>query len=74
MLSCRDGFKYLVEEDIYSMYYVYEHYKKDSDAIFYVGIGKIENGRYNRANSISKRNPHWHVVAKKIWLLFKNSF
>lgn len=47
------------------MYYVYEHYKKDSDAIFYVGIGKIENGRYNRANSISKRNPHWHAAAKK---------
>ena len=51
--------------DIYSMYYVYEHYKKDTDQIFYVGIGKIESGKYNRANSLAKRNPHWNAVVKK---------
>jgi hypothetical protein len=51
--------------DTYSMYYVYEHYKKDTDQIFYVGIGKIEDGKYERANSSAKRNPHWHATAKK---------
>lgn len=47
------------------MYYVYEHYKEGSDTIFYVGIGKIENGSYPRSNSSAKRNPHWHAVVKK---------
>lgn len=54
-----------MEVDIYSMYYVYEHYKEGSDTIFYVGIGKIENGSYPRSNSLAKRNPHWHAVVKK---------
>ncbi len=52
-------------EDTYSMYYVYEHYKKDTDQIFYVGIGKLENGKYERSNSSGKRNPHWHSTVKK---------
>jgi hypothetical protein len=47
------------------MYYVYEHYKKDTDQIFYVGIGKLENGKYERSNSTTKRNPHWHSTVKK---------
>lgn len=47
------------------MYYAYEHYKKDTDQIFYVGIGKIENGKYQRAYSLAKRNPHWHATVKK---------
>jgi hypothetical protein len=47
------------------MYYVYEHYKKDTDQIFYVGIGKLENGKYERSNSTAKRNPHWHSTVKK---------
>ena len=54
-----------MEEDTYSMYYVYEHYKKDTDQIFYVGIGKLENGKYERSNSTAKRNPHWHSTVKK---------
>ena len=47
------------------MYYVYEHYKKDTDQIFYVGIGKIENDKYERAYSRTKRNPHWYATVKK---------
>ena len=47
------------------MYYVYEHYKKDTDQIFYVGIGKMEDGKYQRADSNIKRNPHWHSTVKK---------
>jgi hypothetical protein len=57
--------KILEDVDIYSMYYVYEHYKKDTDRIFYVGIGKIEKGKYQRADSHIKRNPHWHATVKK---------
>jgi len=55
----------LAGEDIYSMYYAYEHYKKGTDQIFYVGIGKIEEGKYQRAYSLAKRNTHWHATAKK---------
>lgn len=47
------------------MYYVYEHYKKGTDEIFYVGIGRVENGKYLRSNSSAKRNPHWHAIVKK---------
>jgi hypothetical protein len=42
------------------MFYVYEHTRPDTTAIFYVGKG---NG--NRLNSLSDRNRHWkHIVAK----------
>lgn len=47
------------------MYYVYEHYKKTDDEIFYVGIGRSINGQYTRASSNIKRNPHWHSVVNK---------
>lgn len=52
-------------EDIYSIYYVYEHYKEGTNQIFYVGIGRIEDGKYMRANSRNKRNPHWNSIVKK---------
>jgi hypothetical protein len=61
-------------EGIYSMYYVYEHYKKDTDEIFYVGIGRIENGKYNRAASSIKRNPHWKSTTKKHGFYYKIVF
>lgn len=56
------------------MYYVYEHYKKDTDEIFYVGIGKIENGKYKRASSSLKRNSHWKSVSKKHGFYYKIVF
>jgi hypothetical protein len=64
----------LAGEDIYSMYYAYEHYKKDTDQIFYVGIGKIDEGKYQRAYSLAKRNPHWHATAKKYGFDYKIVF
>jgi hypothetical protein len=63
-----------VEEDIYSMYYVYEHYKKDTGDIFYVGIGKIKNGKYERAYSNTKRNRHWHSTVKKHGFIYSIVF
>ena len=47
------------------MYYVYEHYKKSTNRIFYVGIGRSKNGKYDRSESTSKRNIHWKYVVKK---------
>ena len=54
-------------EDIYNMYYVYEHYKKTDGTIFYVGIGKntINKTKYSRASSFMKRNPHWRAIVNK---------
>lgn len=42
------------------MFYVYEHSRNDTNAIFYVGKGK----EY-RANSAKDRNQHWHNVVNK---------
>ena len=56
------------------MYYVYEHYKKLTDEIFYVGIGRITNNRYERANSSAKRNNHWNSVVKKYGFYYKIVF
>ena len=41
-------------------YYLYEHYRKDTGAVFYVGKGKG-----SRANRVSNRNKYWrNIVAK----------
>lgn len=42
------------------MFYVYEHLRKDTNAIFYVGKGKGD-----RANSMKNRNRYWHHVINK---------
>jgi hypothetical protein len=42
------------------MFYVYEHIRPDTNAVFYVGKGKG-----SRINSLSDRNRYWnHIVAK----------
>jgi len=56
------------------MYYVYEHYRKDTSEIFYVGIGRLENGKYKRASSSFKRNPHWKSVSEKHGFYYKIVF
>lgn len=56
------------------MYYVYEHYKKSTEEIFYVGIGRSENGKYERASNSLKRNPHWEAVFKKYGFYYKIVF
>lgn len=42
------------------MFYVYEHIRNDTNAVFYVGKGK----EY-RANSKKDRNKYWHHVVNK---------
>lgn len=43
------------------MYYVYEHWRLDSDTCFYVG-----KGSGNRAYSRARRNAHWHNIVAKL--------
>ena len=54
-------------------YYVYEHWRKDKNECFYVGIGKILklskvygfNTKYSRAFEKTKRSDYWkNIVAK----------
>jgi hypothetical protein len=51
---------------------VYIHRRKDTNEIFYVGIGKKEY----RASSKSRDNPYWHHIVKKygytIEIIFKD--
>jgi hypothetical protein len=43
------------------MAYIYKHIRKDTNKVFYVGIGKNKN----RKNSKYSRNEHWHSITKK---------
>jgi hypothetical protein len=43
------------------MAYVYKHIRKDTNEIFYIGIGKNKN----RKDSKYSRNTHWHNIVKK---------
>lgn len=42
------------------MFYVYEHIRLDTNAVFYVG-----KGCGGRVRSKDKRNKHWHAIAAK---------
>jgi len=44
------------------VYYVYEHTRNDTNQIFYVGKGKVGNGR---CNSKHNRNRYWHNIVNK---------
>jgi hypothetical protein len=43
------------------MAYVYKHIRKDTDSVFYIGIGK----NIKRKDSKYCRNSHWHNIVKK---------
>jgi hypothetical protein len=45
------------------MAYVYKHITKDTNIIFYIGIGSDK--KYKRANSKYKRNKYWHNIVNK---------
>lgn len=46
------------------MAYVYKHIRKDTNEVFYIGIGSDKN--YNRANSKSGRNKYWKRIINKV--------
>lgn len=43
------------------MAYVYRHIRKDTNEVFYIGIGK----KKERKDSKDSRNTHWHNITKK---------
>ncbi len=44
------------------MAYIYKHIRKDTNEVFYIGIGKSKN----RIKSKDNRNNHWHNIVKKV--------
>ena len=59
-------------------YYVYAHYTKDTNTIFYIGVGTILNlntdkkkSKYSRAYHTANRNKFWNHVYKKHGLIVK---
>lgn len=47
-------------------FYVYAHYRKSDDILFYIGKGSTR-----RASDKSNRNPHWHNVVNKHGYYYK---
>jgi hypothetical protein len=43
------------------MSYIYKHIRKDTNQIFYIGLGKNKK----RMDSKYSRNKHWHSITKK---------
>lgn len=50
----------MVIENAKSNFYVYEHIRKDSNSVFYVG-----KGSYKRARAKNCRNRYWHHIVNK---------
>jgi hypothetical protein len=46
------------------MAYVYKHIRKDTDEVFYIGIG-TDNQGYLRSKDLKSRNRYWKYVVKK---------
>jgi hypothetical protein len=44
------------------MAYLYRYIRLDKNEVFYVGIGKDSEGKYERANRKCGRNDHWNNV------------
>lgn len=47
------------------MAYLYRHIRLDKNQPFYIGIGSDDKGKYERANTRTKRNNLWHKIAAK---------
>lgn len=45
--------------------YIYKHIRLDTNDVFYIGKGTNTNGKYERANDLNGRNPHWKRIVKK---------
>jgi hypothetical protein len=45
--------------------YIYKHIRLDTNEVFYIGKGTNVDGKYARAYSDNRTNPHWHNVVNK---------
>jgi hypothetical protein len=56
--------------------YVYRHIRLDKDEVFYIGIGTMDKGKYDRAYDKYGRNPFWNYIVNKtkyeVEILFEN--
>lgn len=50
-------------DDFIYMSYLYKHIRKDTNEVFYVGVGSDE--KYSRAHTTHKRNVFWKKVVEK---------
>lgn len=55
--------KSLIQEQ--KLGYVYRHIRLDTNEVFYIGKGTNTDGKYARAYSNKRANPHWHNVVNK---------
>jgi hypothetical protein len=49
------------------MAYVYKHFRKDTNEVFYIGIGKTKR----RVNSSGCRNQHWKNIVNKVGFYYE---
>lgn len=49
------------------MAYIYKHIRKDTNEVFYIGIGKTKR----RINSTANRNQYWHNIVNKVGFDFE---
>jgi hypothetical protein len=47
------------------MAYIYQHRRKDTNLIFYIGIAKNSDKKYKRAYSTKKRNAIWNSIVSR---------
>jgi hypothetical protein len=47
------------------MAYVYQHHRKDTGEVFYIGIGSDVEGEYTRAYNKHRRSQYWHNIVDK---------
>jgi hypothetical protein len=47
------------------MAYVYQHNRKDTGEVFYIGIGSDVGGEYTRAYNKHRRSQYWHNIVDK---------
>lgn len=58
--------RFIVPSDITGKkYYLYIHIRKDTDEIFYVGIGTMNRNTYGRAIADTGRNTIWKSIVSK---------
>jgi hypothetical protein len=49
------------------MAYVYKHIRKDTNEVFYVGIGRLPNRLYSKTN----RNNHWRNIVNNFGFIYE---
>ena len=54
---------FLIVNFLFTLAYIYKHIRKDTDEVFYIGIGTLKN--HKRINSLLNRNTYWLNIYNK---------